>query len=214
MKLQLALHLPLLTILQLYHLPPPFPPPVSNSSPCRPAVVRYYCVFQGNCTIRLKMLNFCFFLMYYLCEKSYKPITVLYYIADCVNWVPRLTLLDLQTCFQNGTCLYVLAMTQPMLIPDSFITGDNKPSDNSTISVPAELHTLEISLVYQGFSNYLISMPCPTSSIQKALDHGHQDLKDKAIKPLRICHPPKIYLNASLSVSPRSFLLFVFLRVG
>ena len=29
--------------------------------------------------------------MYYLCEKYYKPITVQYYIADCVSWVPRLT---------------------------------------------------------------------------------------------------------------------------
>ena len=37
------------------------------------------------------------FLMYYLCEKYYKPITVQYYIAYCVSWVPRLTLLDLQT---------------------------------------------------------------------------------------------------------------------
>ena len=39
-KLQLALHLLLLTVLQLYHLPPPLPPPVSNSScpftPCQP----------------------------------------------------------------------------------------------------------------------------------------------------------------------------------
>ena len=34
--------------------------------------------------------------MYYLCEKYYKPITVQYYIADCVSWVPRLTLLDLR----------------------------------------------------------------------------------------------------------------------
>ena len=32
---------------------------------------------------------------YYLCEKYYTPITVQYYIADCVSWVPRLTLLDL-----------------------------------------------------------------------------------------------------------------------
>ena len=30
--------------------------------------------------------------MYYLCEKYYKLITVQYYIADCVSWVPRLTL--------------------------------------------------------------------------------------------------------------------------
>ena len=35
--------------------------------------------------------------MYYLCEKYYKPITVQYYIANCVSWVPSLTLLDLQT---------------------------------------------------------------------------------------------------------------------
>ena len=35
--------------------------------------------------------------MYYLCEKYYKPMTVEYYIADCISWVPRLTLSDLQT---------------------------------------------------------------------------------------------------------------------
>ena len=39
----------------------------------------------------------CLFFMYYLCEKYYKPITVQYCIADCVSWVPRLTLLDLRT---------------------------------------------------------------------------------------------------------------------
>ena len=45
--------------------------------------------------------------MYYLCEKYYKPIRVQYYIADCVSWVLRLTLLDLQTRSRNGTCSYV-----------------------------------------------------------------------------------------------------------
>ena len=35
--------------------------------------------------------------MYHLCEKYYKPIAVQYYIADCVSWVPRPTLLDLRT---------------------------------------------------------------------------------------------------------------------
>ena len=45
--------------------------------------------------------------MYYLCEKYYKPIIVQYYIADCVSWVPRLTLLDLRTCSWNGMCLFV-----------------------------------------------------------------------------------------------------------
>ena len=33
--------------------------------------------------------------MYYLYEKYNKPITVQYYIADCVSCVPRLTLLYL-----------------------------------------------------------------------------------------------------------------------
>ena len=45
----------LLAILQLYPLPPPLSPPVSNSSccsllasPCMLAVVLYYCTFQGT----------------------------------------------------------------------------------------------------------------------------------------------------------------------
>ena len=104
-KLQLALRLLLLTILQLCHLPPPLPVPASNSSclftRCQPldasccSVLLY---FSRYCTVRLKTFSFfvCF-LMYYLCEKYYKPITIQYYIADCVSWVPRLTLLDLGT---------------------------------------------------------------------------------------------------------------------
>ena len=35
--------------------------------------------------------------MYYLCEQYYKPITAQYYIADCISWTPRLTLLDKTT---------------------------------------------------------------------------------------------------------------------
>ena len=50
---------------------------------------------------------FCFLFMYYLCEKYYKPMTVQYYIADGVSWVPRLTLLDLQTRSWKATCSYV-----------------------------------------------------------------------------------------------------------
>ena len=58
-KLQLALHLLLLTILQFYHLPPP---PVSNSSClftcCQPPYVSCYTVllyFSRYCTKKLKM---------------------------------------------------------------------------------------------------------------------------------------------------------------
>ena len=36
----------------------------------------------------------CLFFMYHLYKKCYNRITVQYYRADCVSWVPRLTLLD------------------------------------------------------------------------------------------------------------------------
>ena len=39
----------------------------------------------------------CLLFIHYLCEKYHKPITVQNSIANCVCWVPRLTLLDLQT---------------------------------------------------------------------------------------------------------------------
>ena len=70
-KLQLALCFLLLVILQVYHFPSPFPPPVSNSSclftQCQllyAISVLYYYTLQG--TVRLKV--FCF-LMYCLCDK-------------------------------------------------------------------------------------------------------------------------------------------------
>ena len=49
------------------------------------------------CKIQNVFFIFCVCLLYYLCEKYYKPMTVQYYIASCVSWVPRLTLLDFQT---------------------------------------------------------------------------------------------------------------------
>ena len=66
-----------------------------------PAIVLDYCTFLGTVLstvqylVRLKMFSLFLFLIYCLCEKYYKTITVKYYIADCVSWVPRLTLLDL-----------------------------------------------------------------------------------------------------------------------
>ena len=53
--------------------------------------------------MRLKMfcLFFVFVSMYWLCEKYYRPITVQYYIASCVSWIPRLNLLDLQIRFMD-----------------------------------------------------------------------------------------------------------------
>ena len=43
------------------------------------------------------ILCVCFLWFFFNVKNTIKPITVLYYIADCVSWVPRLTLLDLQT---------------------------------------------------------------------------------------------------------------------
>ena len=56
------------------------------------------------CTIRFKLFSlfFVFFLMYCLCEKYYKPITVQYYIADCISWVPRLCWAYGQTRLTNA----------------------------------------------------------------------------------------------------------------
>ena len=50
---------------------------------------------------------FSVFVVYYLCEKFYRPITVQCCIADYVSWVSRLTLLDLRT---NGTYKHALKM--------------------------------------------------------------------------------------------------------
>jgi len=52
--------------------------------------------FSRYCSIKLKVLSL-FFQIYYLCEKHYSIITIQYFIADCVSWVPRPTLLDLGT---------------------------------------------------------------------------------------------------------------------
>ena len=44
---------------------------------------------------KIKMFYFLhLFFTYYLCEKIYKSITVQSYVASCVSWVPRRTLLD------------------------------------------------------------------------------------------------------------------------
>ena len=67
-------------------------------SPYIPAVVLYYCTFQGTVLQDLKCFHYflCLFFMC-LCEKYYKPIIIQFSIADCVSWVPRLTLLSLET---------------------------------------------------------------------------------------------------------------------
>ena len=67
--------------------------------------VLYYCTFQV--TVQIQKVYFCLLFMYYLCEKYYKHITIQCYIADCVKWVSRLTLSDLQMCSQNGNSSYV-----------------------------------------------------------------------------------------------------------
>lgn len=46
------------------------------------------------CKMKHVFFLFCFF-MYHLCEKYNKSITVEYYIAYCVRWVPTVTLADL-----------------------------------------------------------------------------------------------------------------------
>ena len=66
-------------------------------SPYIPAVVLYYCTFQGIVLQDLKCFLYflCLFFMC-LCEKYYKPITIQFSIVDCISGVPRLTLLGLE----------------------------------------------------------------------------------------------------------------------
>ena len=78
-----------------------------------PAVL-YYRTFQCTMLQDLKWFLYIFYiLMYYLCEKCYKPITVEYNIADYVSYIPRLTFLDIRNKLdlgihsQNRTPLYV-----------------------------------------------------------------------------------------------------------
>ena len=93
--LQLALHLPWLSILPLHPLPPPLPPPVTllacslHASPCVPAVDWTTLLFKVvYCKIANGLFILCAFdFIYYLCEKYYQPITVQYYVADSVSWV-------------------------------------------------------------------------------------------------------------------------------
>ena len=69
---------------------------------------------------------FSVFVVYYLYEKYYRPITIQCYIADYVSWVSRLTLLDLTTYWTHkhtlkmelvpmkGTsCVYLLRIRFP-----------------------------------------------------------------------------------------------------
>ena len=51
------------------------------------------------------------FLCDYLCEKYYKPVTVQYCTDNCVNWVPKLTLLYLLFCSVAQSCP---TLCQPM----------------------------------------------------------------------------------------------------
>ena len=104
MKLQLAFHLLLLTVLQLYHLPPPFPRPVNNSSRL---FTRYQSLYQLLCctTVLFKVLYYkikvvLYFLCFFfgiICVKSIINLLKYSTIVDCVSWAARLNLLDLWT---------------------------------------------------------------------------------------------------------------------
>lgn len=58
---------------------------------------------------------FCLFLLYYVCAKYNKPVTVQYYIADCVSGQPRLTVLDLRLPSRNSLVYGGLTVLHRML---------------------------------------------------------------------------------------------------
>ena len=83
-------------------LPPPPPPPISNFSCC--SLNARACMPAACCTVLLyfsryfpvilKMLSLFFVFFCFLGIIACKPIIVKYYIADCVSWAPRLSLLN------------------------------------------------------------------------------------------------------------------------
>ena len=62
-----------------------------DASPCMPVVVLFKIL---NYKFKNVLCFLCLFFMYYLCGKYYKPITIQYYVVDCVSCVSRLILLD------------------------------------------------------------------------------------------------------------------------
>ena len=105
MKLQFALHLLFLTsfsstISHLLSLPQSVNL-LTCSLDATPVCQLLYCTTVLLKTLYCKIKNVFFtfsvylLLCYYLFIKYYKPIIVQYYIADCVSWIPKLTLLDL-----------------------------------------------------------------------------------------------------------------------
>ena len=110
MKLQHALHLLLLTILSstISHLLFPLQSVTLlacslDASLCMPAVVLYYRIFRVPCCkIENIFLCVCLFLMYHLCGKYYKPITVQF--SSITQSCP--TLCDPMNCSMPGLPVY------------------------------------------------------------------------------------------------------------
>ena len=92
---------------------------LSISTPCPPPISKFYCLF-ARCQLlyassytvllcfsryyRLKFFVFiCFHVLFlWIVLWTYHST---YYIADCVSWIPRLTLLNLQTNWAYGRTL-------------------------------------------------------------------------------------------------------------
>ena len=87
--------------------------------------------------------------MYYLCEKYYKPITVQYYIADCVSWVPRITLLDLAKIGLTNTLLEQNSFVcKGLTVSQTGSKAEIKPPQSlkgAGVSPPPNLHFVHLS---------------------------------------------------------------------
>ena len=83
--------------------------PTYEPSSCQRALYASYCTVPLYFSRYYKILNVLFFVsvMYYLCEKYYKPVRIQYYIASCVSWVSRLTSLNLKILSWNRTHSYL-----------------------------------------------------------------------------------------------------------
>ena len=145
MKLRLALRLLLLMILQLCHLH--LLSLLLSNSTCLFAQCQALCarcrtvLFKGLYrNIKNVFFIFLYFLVFMYClrEKYSKPITV--YVADCISWVPSLTLLALWT---NWTYKHTLGveLIHGWRTYCIFITSNLRSLQDRCCYLPTNTHT-------------------------------------------------------------------------
>ena len=104
--------------------------------------------------------------MYYLCEKDYKLITVQYYMANCVSWIPRLNLLDFRINCTYERAFELWCWRRLLRVP--WTAGRCNQSILKEISPGISLEGLTLKLKLQYFGHLMQT----ADSLEKTLMLG------------------------------------------